>query len=183
LRRHHRFFLMLMALLAGACSNAFQNAGTPEEAIEIARIAAGFPKSDLTDIGTTTMNNSPWGDLPVKKYQDDQGRIFFVEPKSNTVVEIDARALLNDVHGESNVQPLSEAELSSRAAEIVQAIISDFESIKSQLRYEQGEKVDVYFYSWYGQIAEGAFMPPFIQVGLTDTGELFAYYNTVTLGK
>ncbi len=109
--------LILIAVSIMSCSQPASSPASPQEAIDIARPAAGFPQSDLTDMGTTTMSNSPQGDLPVEQYQDGEGRIFYVEPETNTVVEIDARALLEDTHGESLGQPLSEAELSARAEE------------------------------------------------------------------
>jgi hypothetical protein len=175
--------LLISALLIAACSGFHQSADSPLDAIEAARSAAGFPKLDLVDQGLTSMINSPRGDLQVEQYQDSQGRIFYVEPVSNTVVEIDARTLLDSSHSGGGQNAICKEELADRAEQIVNSIIPEFSTLKDQLRYEPGEKENVHFFSWYGKMAEGASMPPFIQVGLTDAGELFAYYNTVTIGN
>lgn len=88
---------LVLPLVLFDCSG---NSPAPDSAIEALgriRSLAGFPYSQLTYVETTIMVNSPNGDLQVDLYQDEEGRKFFIEPSSNTVVEIDARNLLNNL--------------------------------------------------------------------------------------
>ena len=176
-------FLFVNSLLfASSCSSPA--ASSPIEAIERIQELAGFPPSELIYIGTTNMANSPHGDLQVKLYQDQEGRKFYVEPATNTVVEIDARDLLGVVRSESGTSGpvLSQADLASRAEEFVRSAVPEFSSLQAGLDYEAGEKGgDYFFFVWRATTDEIYFMPPFIQVVITNRGEMFAYYNTVTI--
>ena len=127
------------------------------------------------------MVNSPTGDLQVDLYQDEEGRKFFVDPTTYIVVEMDARDLLVYSAGAPNSLLLSKAELERKAEEFVRAAIPEFSSVENSLSYEAGEKVDVYFFTWRVANTKNFFMPPFIQVGLTSSGDLFAFYNTLTI--
>src|SRR3990172_5525549 len=93
-------FLALVLFLF-ACSSAGPRANSPLEAIEQIRELAGFPSSTLRYVETTTMINSPNGDLRVDLYQDEEGRKFFVDPTTYTVVEIDARNVMDASGGQS----------------------------------------------------------------------------------
>jgi len=129
------------------------------------------------------MINSPHGDLKVECYQDEEGRKFYVEPATNLVVEMDARDLLGVGHsgGELGDQVLPQAELEDRAEEFVRAVIPEFSSLQDDLEYEVGGKVDNFFFTWRLTTNQVYFMPPFIQVGMTNRGEMFAYYNTISI--
>ena len=167
--------------MASACSNPAAN--SPIEAIRWIQELAGFPTTNLTYIETTVMINSPHGDLQVDLYQDAEGRKFYVEPTTNIVVEIDARDLLGGSHsaGENSDQVLANAELESRADEFVRAAVPAFSSLQNDLIYEADGKGDNFFFTWRQATDEIYFMPPFVQVGLTDIGDLFAFYNTTKM--
>src|SRR3990170_4012622 len=90
------------ALFLFACSSAGPRANSPLEAIEQIRELAGFLSSTLRYVETTTMINSPNGDLQVDLYQDEEGRKYFVDPTTYIVVEMDARDLLAHSAGASN---------------------------------------------------------------------------------
>ncbi len=172
-------FFLIAFLFASSCSAPVNG---PVEAMQRIQELAGFPTSDLIYIEITTMINSPQGDLQVELYQDEEGRKFYVESATNTVVEIDARDLLGLGHsgGEIGDQVFTQAELEDRAEEFVRAAVPEFPSLQGDLDYEAGGKADNFFFTWRLRTNEIYFMPPFIQVGMTNRGEVFAYYNTVT---
>jgi hypothetical protein len=177
-----KVFLALSLLLC-ACSSARPAANSPLEAIEQIRILAGFPKSTVSFVETTTMINSPNGDLQVDLYQDEEGRKFFVDPGTNTVVEIDARDLMIAMH--SPTQPtavtMTSTELERRAKAFMHAAIPNFSSLEGSLTYEAGAKVNTFFFTWRAANPENSFMPPFIQVAMTGNGDIFGFINTVTI--
>ena len=159
----------------------FPNNSTPPSAIEILRASLDLPKSPLFLVETTDMINSPTGRLKVEIYQDREGRKYSYDPVTNRVVEIDARSLLNSLPNDAPT--LTEEELKLRAAKIFQATVPDVLSRQLSLQYEEGGKVDNYFYTWRGQLTPGSMNPPFAQIGLHKSGFLFADFNTLQVNK
>jgi len=151
-------------------------------AIEKIRVDLELPELPLSFVEKTGMINSPSGGLDVVNYQDSDGRIYSVDPETNQVVEIDARILLSK-HGDAILQTYSMEVLKSRAMKYIRATIPDFEKLQSSWQYEEGQKVDVYFFSWYGDLTPGSMNRPFAQIGFDKNGLLFAYYNTLLLNK
>lgn len=147
------------------------------EAIDTLRALFDLPQLPLEFVEMTTMINSPNGDLAVALYQDTEGRQYSVAPGRDQVVEIDARAALASIS--SQAPPLSQDELKAKAEAFVLAAIPDFESKRAGLVHEAGAKGDNYFFDWRAASSPGATMPPFVQIGLHKSGELFAYYNTL----
>jgi hypothetical protein len=147
------------------------------EAIDAIRALLDLPQLPLEFVEMTTMVNSPNGDLAVALYQDTQGRKYSVVPSGDQVVEIDALAVLSSISPQA--PPLSKDELRAKAEAFIQAAIPDFESRRAGLAYEAGVKGDNYFFDWRAASSPGAAMPPFVQIGLYKSGELFAYYNTL----
>jgi len=169
-----------LALLLLACSNQDSQSSPPIEAIDRVRLLAGLTRSDLTFVETTTMINSPSGDLRVDLYRDEEGRQFYVEPITNIVVEMDARSLLGIAH-QSDGFTQSKTQLEEKVRQFVQGVIPGFASVENSLRYESREKEGIFFFDWREENIEGAFMPRFIQVGMTSYGDMFAFYNTVSI--
>lgn len=172
------FFTLALVLLA--CSGITPTPVSAIEAIERIQELAGFPPSTVSYIVTTGMINSPTGDLQVDLYEDEQGRKFFVDPVTGIVVEVDARTLLDDLSADPSPGNLSDVELEGWALEFVRLAVPQFSSMESSLTYEPGGKGNMHFFTWRAANTENFFMPPFVQVGLTNTGEMFAFYNTVT---
>lgn len=173
--------LVLVTALPLLISCTSPTASSPLEAVQRIANLAGYSPSELTYIETTTMINSPHGNLKVDLYQDEQGRKFYFDPNTNTVVEIDGRDLLGRTHSASEVSSFSLAELASRAEDFVKAAVPEFLSQRDSLDYEASQKGDLFFFDWRMSPDPSFFMPPFIQVGLTNTGEMFAYYDTLYL--
>ena len=163
------------------CSSSRTSTNQQENAINTIRAKLDLPNSPLTFVEMTSMANSPNSSLVVAVYQDSQGRKYSVEPKTNQVVEIDARSVLSNIP--PNALALTEGTIRARAMKFISAAIPDFENLKSQWTYEEGGKIDNYFFSWYGQMTNGSMNRPFAQIGLHKTGVLFAYYNTLLLEK
>jgi len=159
-----------------------QPADNPQvTAIKNFRAALGLPDLPLELKGADTMINSPGGDLDVLLFTDSAGRKYSVEPHSNTVVEMDARDLLASIP--ANAPVFSQAEIKDRVNKMLAAAIPGFETLSQSLTYEEGGKIDNYFFNWYGEQSPADFNRPFIQVGVYKTGFIFAYYNTVTFNK
>jgi hypothetical protein len=64
---------------------------------------------------------------------------------------------------------------------MVMSTTPDFEARVSGLTYDEGNKEENYFYTWRDDAQSGTLNRPFAQIGLHVSGELFAYYNTLTL--
>ncbi len=158
-----------------------QSTGNPQvTAINNFRDALGLPDLPLKSRGMDTMINSPdsngWS---VAIYADSEGRIFSIEPRTNTVVEMDARDLLASIPSDAPI--FSQTEIKEKVIKMLARAIPGFETLSQNLTYEEGGKIDNYFFNWYGEQSPADFNRPFIQVGVYKTGFIFAYYNTVTL--
>lgn len=149
------------------------------DVINTIRVKLELPELPLEFIGMTIMANSPSGNLEVALYQDTDGRKYLVDPETNNVIEIDARAILLNISPDTPL--MSEEYLESKARQYVSAATPDFETLQVELMYEDGNKEDVYFFSWYDETTVGSMNRPFAQVGLHKSGVLFAYYNTLLL--
>ncbi len=148
-------------------------------AINNLRVAFGIPDSPLESKGTDTMINSPSGNARVALYTDSEGRKYSVDPETSTVVEMDARDLLASIP--TNAPALSQADIKAKVNKMLALAIPGFNTLSQALSYEEGGKVDNYFFNWYASILPGQFNRPFVQVGVYKTGFIFTYYNTITL--
>jgi hypothetical protein len=171
---------ILIFILAG-CSSKQQSTIQPTDAINAIRNVLELPESPLEFVETTRMLNSPSGDLQVAIYQDSDGRKYSVNPETNQVVEIDARTILPYIS--PDLPSLSSDEIKAKAISYVTAIVPNFDSLQSSLKYEEGGKGNNYFFSWYGDLKSGSMNRLFLQIGLLKSGVLFALYNTLSLEK
>jgi len=164
-----------------ACSSPKDPKSQQLNAINDIRESLKLPKSPLEFVEITADGNSPSGDLQVAIYQDSEGRKYSVSQETNQVVEIDARAILENISPDTPA--LSPDELKAKAMNYVKATVSNFDSLQSSWQYEEGAKIGTYFYNWYGKQAPGSMNRPRIQICLHQSGLLFCYYNTLTLKK
>lgn len=172
--------ILFISILAG-CSPAKDSVSQPAAAINAARKSLELPFLPLEFVENTGMNSSPSGGLVVANYKDSQGRIYSVNPKTNQVVEIDARAILQGIP--SGGPSLSSDEIRAKALLFAKAMLPDFDSPGSSLQYEEGGKVDNTFFTWYAEMSSGSMNRPFLQFGFHKSGVLFAYYNTLSVEK
>jgi hypothetical protein len=176
---------LIFIWLSTGCAPGKDSPSPQTDAIHEIQTALELPELPLEFVEKTQMVNSTGGTLEVMKYQDAEGRSYFVESESSLVVEIDARALLPAKHERTSPDALalSPEELKALAMEYFKAAIPDFDSLKSSWQYEEGSKGENYFFTWYKEISPGALNRPFAQIGLHQSGLLFAYYNTLAPEK
>jgi len=171
---------IFVSILAG-CSPVQDSAIKQTDAINEIRKSLELPELPLEFVEKTGMINSPNGDLEVANFQDSEGRIYSVNPKTNQIVEIEARAILSNISPDT--PSLSPDEIKAKAMLYVKAVIPNFDSLQSSLQYEEGGKIDNYFFTWYGEMNSGSMNRPFLQIAFHKSGVLFAYYNTLSLEK
>ena len=178
----HKILVAVISIsfLAG-CSSKTASVGQPTGAIDKLRRSLDLPGSPLKFVQTTTDPNSPSGGLEVAQYQDGEGRIYSVDSKTNQVVEMDARAILPTIS--SDAPSLSQAEIKAKTMAFAKTVIPNFDSLQSSLQYEEGGKVDNYFFTWYAEMRSGSMNRPFLQFAFHKSGFLFAYYNTLSVEK
>ena len=169
-----------IAALAG-CSPAKNSASQPTDAINATRKILELPDLPLEFVENAGMTNSPSGGLEVANYKDSEGRIYSVNPKTNRVVEIDARAILANISPDKPALP--ENAIEAKAMGFAKAVVPNFDSLQSSLQYEAGGKVDNYFFTWYAEMSPGAMNRPLLQFAFHKSGVLFAYYNTLAVEK
>jgi hypothetical protein len=175
------FAIIISAFAAVGCSQVQSSTSPQIDAIKIIREHLDLPPTPLEFIEMTGMINSPSGNLEVAHYQDTEGRMFFVNPESNQVVEIDARSVLPG--RDPDIARLTSAEVEARAMEFISASVPDFENLSSAWQYEEGVKGENYFFTWSEEIEPGSLNRAFAQIGINDSGVLFAYYNTLLLDR
>ena len=173
--------VILMALALASCSSKQNSTDQQIGAINAIRTKLDLPGLPLKYAGITNMANSPSGGLKVAQFQDTQGRNYFVDPGTDQVVELDARSLLSSISSEA--PSMSEADIKAQAQKFIAATIPGFETLQARWTYEEGNKGENHFFSWYGESAAGAMNRPFAQIGIHKSGLLFAYYNTLFLEK
>ncbi len=173
-------FLSLTACATkGTATTPFATDDPQIVAIKNVRAVMGLSNLPLESKGMDTMINSPSGDLHVAVYVDGAGRKFSVEPQTNTVVEIDARDLLVSIP--AGAPTVSQDQLKITALKIAGATTPNFDSLLPGLTYNEGGKIDNYFFDWRAQASSSQMMPPFLQIGFHKSGLIFAYINTLSL--
>lgn len=123
----------------------------------------------------TTAPNSPTGDLKVLRLMDERGFAYLVAPLAEKVVEMDPPTSWRPSSG----PPRSLEELQLVAETLIAGQFPAFDQWKPTLDLEVGSKSEgVYFFRWErpGPVEH---MPVLAQVGVTDTGEVFSYLNTL----
>ena len=169
---------LVVSSLAG-CSSPRDTTNPQIKAINLIREQLGLPELPLTAVGDAVMSNSPGGDLKVAHFVDSEKREFFVEPKTNQVVEIDARAILTSIPPDA--PSLSQDELRAKVNDFLTKFSPNFGEIQKTLSYEEGGKIDNYFFTWYSVSSSASMNRPFLQLAYHKSGALFAYYNTLFL--
>ncbi|MGA2503412.1 MAG: hypothetical protein ABSG01_04910 [Anaerolineales bacterium] len=173
-------FIFITSLVLNGCGAEQTPANLQIGAINTLRTQLELPKTPLEFVEMTTDANSP-ATMLVAVYQDMDGRRFSVDPVTYQVVEMDARALLAKVSPLATV--LSEEQIRTKALRLIAAAIPDFATLQTNWAYEEGGKIDNYFFNWYGEMAAGEFNRPFAQIAIYKTGLVFGYYNTLMLDK
>jgi hypothetical protein len=125
----------------------------------------------------TFMGNSPSGTLPVARFEDERGISYLLAIVAQRVVEMDP--------GTSQPRPSGPAlkpdELQAKAEGLIRRELPAFDQLRDRLTFQAGAKGGgLNFFRWEQPGAAGASgMPPLAQVGITDSGEIFSYINTL----
>jgi len=173
-------FLSLTACATkGTATTPFATDDPQIVAIKNIRAVMGLPNLPLESRGMDTMINSPSGGLSVAIYVDSAGRKFSVEPQTNIVVEMDARDLLASISTGAPV--ISRDQLKIIALKIAKATTLNFDSLLPGLTYDEGGKIDNYFFEWRKPESQNEMMPPFLQIAFHKSGFIFACYNTLSI--
>ncbi len=148
------------------------------QAIQTLRSILGLPNLPLEYAGEDRMINSPDGALRVPIYTDPEGRRYAYDPMSGQVVEVDGRETLSLLP--ATTAPLASADLRAKAQAIANVALPNFTQRASSLTYEEGNKGKFYFFTWRDSTPP-TFNKPFLQVAFTQSGAVFAFYNTLIL--
>lgn len=125
----------------------------------------------------TFMPNSPDGRLRTALYEDERGLQYYYAVDAGKVVEMSPAAYTPVVGADT----LSEADLKDLAEALIERELPEFRALQARLTPTGGEKSGgLHFYRWEGSpIAGEGSMPPLAQVGITASGEVFSYINTL----
>jgi hypothetical protein len=147
------------------------------EAIETIRTFLQDPTRVVGFREVTTMANSPSGVLRVARFEDERGISYLVAVVAEKVLEMDP--------GASQPQPtgpaLEQDELQAIAEGLIRRELPAFDELRDRLAFEVGSKGGgLNFFRWEQPgAAETGGLPPLAQVGITDSGEIFSYINTL----
>ena len=171
-----------IAVLLVNCSNLNASTSTPlteagidhEMAVESIHAFIGSGNADLAFQEITYMINSPNADLLVGVYMDGLGGLYSVDPNSYKVVEIEPSPI-----GTMQGEPLGLEQLRKIAEERAAEEVPGFGEIRDSLSYEEGNKLDIFFFKWEAENREWKYTPPKFQVGIRADGKLLTYMNTL----
>ncbi len=138
------------------------------------------PDLQLTFIGVGNLANAHWIDAAI--YSDDIGTRYWVAIVDSRLAQIepsfapDVPAM--EVKGLDEVRPIAE--------QIALENSPRYSELKSELAYEEGNKGDIYFFTWSYRSKDWTgtnwiMMPPFLQIGLSADGKITTYINTLDL--
>jgi hypothetical protein len=157
--------------------NGVQTEIDQAEAIQIVRAFLQDPTRLIAFREATRMANSPDGALPVARLEDEGGVSFLVAVVAGKVLEMDPGAMLPQSSGPA----LSQEELQAIAEDVIRRELPAFDELRERLTFEAGTKPGgLNFFRWEQPgAAETGGLPPLAQVGITDSGEIFSYINTL----
>jgi hypothetical protein len=125
----------------------------------------------------TFMGNSPSGVLRVARFEDEHGASYLVAAVADKVLEMDPGLGPPAASGPS----LSQPELQAIAEGLIRRELPAFDEMRDGLSFQAGAKSEgLTFFRWEQPGAAGSGgMPPLAQVGITESGEIFSYINTL----
>lgn len=144
-----------------------------ETAIAHIRSFLGQPDLPLMFVELTLMINSPDADRQVAIFEDQIATRFSVDPSTYALVQIEPSGL----HYTSGT-PVS-LDVIRQMAQDLASKSPGFLSLEPTLQYEEGQKNEIYFFSWIDTRPGWRFNRPQLQVGILDDGSLLTYMNTL----
>jgi hypothetical protein len=124
----------------------------------------------------TFMGNSPSGVLRVARFEDEQGASYLVAVVAGKVLEMNADPGQTEAGDE-----LTQDQLQAMAEVLIRRELPAFDELRDRLTFEAGAKSGgMNFFRWeLPAPTDAGNMPPLAQVGITDSGHIFSYINTL----
>jgi DNA-binding CsgD family transcriptional regulator len=144
------------------------------------RQVMGIPNLVLSYIGIQPLANAPWIDAAI--YSDDTGTKYWMAIEDNRLAQIEPpyapEVPAIEVKSIDDVRSIAEQFANNNSPR--------YAELKSVLVYEQGNKGDIYFFTWSYRTRDWTgtdwiMMPPFLQIGLSADGKITTYINTLDL--
>jgi len=147
------------------------------EAIETIRAFLQDPTRLVGFREVTYMGNSPSGVLRVARFEDERGASYLVAVVAGKVLEMNPDAGQAPRSGAT----LSQDELKAVAEDLIRRELPAFDDLRHRLTFEAGAKSGgLTFFRWQQPgLADSGGVPPLAQVGITESGEVFSYINTL----
>jgi hypothetical protein len=146
------------------------------DAIETVRAFLQDPARLIGFREVTIMGNSPDGRLRVARLEDEQGASYLVAVVAGKVLEMNA-----DPGQTEAGDGMTQSQLQAIAEDLVRRELPAFDELRDRLAFEAGAKSGgVNFFRWeLPAPTDAGNMPPLAQVGITDSGHIFSYINTL----
>jgi hypothetical protein len=112
----------------------------------------------------------------VARLEDQQGASYLVALVAGKVLEMNA-----DPGQTEAGDGMTQSQLQAIAEDLIRRELPAFDELRDRLAFEAGAKSGgVNFFRWELPAPTGAGnMPPLAQVGITDSGHIFSYINTL----
>ena len=174
---------MPLADIAAAAALCFDAENGPQttipqaQLIEVIRTFVQDPSRLAGFRELTVMANSPGGGLRVARFEDDRGAFYLVAVVAGKVLEMN----VNPPEPQAGGPVLAQEDLQVMAEELIRREFPAFDELRDRLTFEAGAKSGgVNFFRWeLPSTDNNTDMPPLAQVGITDSGEIFSYINTL----
>jgi hypothetical protein len=146
------------------------------QSVETIRTTLGDPARQVVFTGIGLVPNAPNSDLRAAVFRDARGSDYYVALAANKLVEFTAPT----DGAPLGTGSVAESELRRAAEELVRRGLPSFPDLLPQLEDMSGVKGEFFFYRWEARDCMAwTMMPPLAQVGMTSSGEVFSYINTL----
>lgn len=148
--------------------------------INLIRQVMDKPDLELTFVGILNLANAPW--IDAAGYTDNTGTKYWVAIEGGRLAQIEPpyapEVPAMEVKSIDEVRPIAE--------QFAQDNSPRYAQLKSELTYEEGNKGDIYFFTWSYRNKDWTgtdwmMMPPFLQIGFSADGKITTYINTLDL--
>ncbi len=110
---------------------------------------------------------------------DSQGTQYWVDFLTNDVLEF----TLTSFPEVDRTQLKDQQELRVIAENFALQHSVIFARLRDELRYEEGNKGDIYFFRWENRNVKWQTMPPLLQIGVNTNGKIVSYINTLDISE
>jgi DNA-binding CsgD family transcriptional regulator len=138
------------------------------------------PDLPLTYVGVGNLANAPWIDAAI--YTDNNGTKYWMAIAEGRLAQIEPpyapEVPAMEVKTIDEIRPIAEQFAYTNSPR--------YTELKSELTYEEGNKGDIYFFTWSYRNRDWTgtdwmMMAPFLQIGFSADGKITTYINTLDL--